>query len=189
MRWLHTYASMAGLGALLFFALTGLTLNHAEWTLGTRPSTHRMDGTLRIEWLKPGGDAQSVDRLAIAEFLRQTHGVTGLVDDFRVEDDECSVAFKGPAFSADAVIQRKTGRYKLTVTREGWVALVNDLHKGRHTGAGWAWVIDVSAILLSLIAATGLWLLLYVRRRRASGLWTGLLGAVAVALLYALLVR
>lgn len=189
MRWLHTYASMAGLGALLFFALTGLTLNHPEWTFGTRPSSQRTNGTVRVEWLKPGSDSPSVDRLAIAEFFRRTHGVTGLVDDFRVEDDECTVAFKGPAFSADAVIQRKTGRYVLTITREGWVALVNDLHKGRHTGTGWGWVIDLSAILLALIAATGLWLLLYVRRRRSSGLWIGLLGAAALALLYALFVR
>ena len=189
MRWLHTYASMAGLGALLFFALTGLTLNHPDWTFGTRPSTQRFTGKMRVEWLKPGDDAKLVDRLAVVEFLRQTHGVTGLVDDFRVEDDEASLAFKGPAFSADAVIQRKTGAYQLTVTREGWVALVNDLHKGRHTGTGWAWVIDISAGLLALIAASGLWLLLYVRRRRASGLWIGILGAGAVAILYALLVR
>lgn len=189
MRWLHTYASMAGLGALLFFALTGLTLNHPELTFGTRPSRQQLDGTMQVTWLKPGGDAQSVDRLAMVEFLRRTHGVTGLVDDFRVEDDECSIAFKGPAFSADAVIHRKTGHYKLTLTREGWVALVNDLHKGRHAGTGWGWIIDLSAILLTLIAGTGLWLLLYVRRRRGAGLGIGVLGAAALTLLYVLLVH
>ena len=36
MRWFHTYVSMLGLGSLLFFSVTGLTLNHPDWTLGGR---------------------------------------------------------------------------------------------------------------------------------------------------------
>ncbi len=30
-RWLHIYLLMASFGVLFFFAVTGLTLNHAEW--------------------------------------------------------------------------------------------------------------------------------------------------------------
>jgi len=139
--------------------------------------------------LAAGGDEKSIDRLAIAEFFRRTHGVTGLVDDFRTDETECSVAFMGPAFSADATVNRKTGAYELSVTREGWVALVNDLHKGRHTGNGWTWLVDLSAVVLTLVAATGPWLLFYVRRRRASGLWTGVAGTVVLWILYRTLVK
>jgi hypothetical protein len=31
MRWLHIYLSMFGLAAVLFFSVTGLTLNHPDW--------------------------------------------------------------------------------------------------------------------------------------------------------------
>ena len=30
-RWLHIYTSMFGLAAILFFSVTGLTLNHPDW--------------------------------------------------------------------------------------------------------------------------------------------------------------
>lgn len=188
-RLLHTYLSMAGLGTLLFFSATGLTLNHPGWSFGTRRHEERLQGQLDAALLAAGRDEGAVDRLAVAESLRRLHGVTGLVDDFRVDDDEVSVAFKGPGFSADAVVARKTGKYRLTVMREGWVALVNDLHKGRHTGPGWALLIDVAAVLLVLVSATGLWLMLHVRRRRTAGLVAGLVGSIAVWAMYRALVR
>ena len=34
LRWLHVYVSMLSFRAILFFAITGITLNHPEWTLG-----------------------------------------------------------------------------------------------------------------------------------------------------------
>ena len=30
-RWLHIYGSMASFAVVLFFAVTGLTLNHQDW--------------------------------------------------------------------------------------------------------------------------------------------------------------
>ena len=33
-RWLHIYLSMFGLAAVLFFSVTGLTLNHPDWFFG-----------------------------------------------------------------------------------------------------------------------------------------------------------
>ena len=34
MRWLHIYLSMFGLAAVLFFSVTGITLNHPDWFFG-----------------------------------------------------------------------------------------------------------------------------------------------------------
>ena len=76
--------------------------------------------------------------------------------DFRVEDTDWSVAFKGPGYSADAIVDRATGRYELTETRMGFFAVLNDLHKGRDTGSAWARVIDLSAVLMTLVSLTGL---------------------------------
>jgi len=38
-RWLHIYLSMASFGILFFFAVTGLTLNHAEWFVKQQQTT------------------------------------------------------------------------------------------------------------------------------------------------------
>ena len=66
------------------------------------------------------------------------------------------------------------------------MALLDDLHKGRHAGPVWSLLIDIAAAVTALSAGTGLWLLFYVKRWRRSGLVVTLLGAVALALAWAL---
>jgi hypothetical protein len=182
MRWLHIYLSMFGLAATVFFGATGLTLNHPDW-FGAEEARHdrRDEGQLDRDWLHP---ADRVAKLDVVEHLRKTHGARGAVTDFRIDDQECVVMFKGPGYAADAIIDRETGRYTLSQTAFGVVAVINDLHKGRDTGLGWSALIDVSAVLLTLIAVTGLVLLFYLKRRRRKGLAVALVGTVVVVAVY-----
>ena len=55
-------------------------------------------------------------------------------------------------------------------TYHGFLAVINDLHKGRDTGPAWSALIDVSAVLMTLISLTGLVLLFYLKLRRVPGL-------------------
>jgi hypothetical protein len=183
MRWLHIYGSMLGLVALLFFSLTGITLNHPDWTFGGVRRQEEVAGALELAWVRAELPEERVGRLEVVEHLRRRHGVRGAVEEFRLDDREVLVAFKGPGYSADAFVDRETGAYRLIVVREGAVALLNDLHKGRHTGRAWAWVIDLSAVVMALIAATGLALLLYLRRRRMGGLIAGVAGGVILGVI------
>lgn len=182
MRWLHIYLSMFGLAALLFFSVTGITLNHPEWFEAGPESTVEAQGRIRPEWLGFGSSSpESVKKLEIVEHLRSAHGVRGPLADFRVDDQECSASFKGTGYAADAFIERETGEYRLTVTQHGLASILNDLHKGRDSGKVWSWVIDLSAGVLSAASLTGLILLLYIKRRRRLGLLTGCLGALVLA--------
>jgi uncharacterized protein len=104
--------------------------------------------------------------------------------DFRVEDADWSVAFKGPGYSADVIIDRATGRYELTETRMGFFAVLNDLHKGRDTGSAWAKVIDVSAALMTLVSLSGMLLIFFLQKKRLSGLLAAVAGAVLCYLAY-----
>ena len=177
-RWLHIYLSMASFAILFFFAVTGLTLNHAEW-FNNQQRTTQIRGSMDPKLL-----AQSVDKLAVVEHLRNTHGIHGAVNDFRIEDQDVSVAFKGPGYSADILIDRANGRYELTETRMGFFAVLNDLHKGRDTGKAWAVVIDISAVLMTLVSLTGLLLIFFLQKKRSSGLLVALAGAVLCYLGY-----
>jgi len=173
---------MAGLAATLFFSVTGLTLNHPDWLFGSARSEQQLAGSVDVAWLRPRAPETEIAKLEIVEFLRSTHGVRGAVEEFRVDPRELVVGFKGPGSSTDFFINRSDGRYEATAAYEGWVAVVNDLHKGRHTGTAWSWVIDLSAIILAVVSFTGLGLLFYVRRRRRSGLVTAAGGLAAVFL-------
>lgn len=178
-RWLHIYLSLLGFSAILFFSLTGVTLNHPDWFGLDAPRHAERAGTLPATWL--GTD---VDKLAIAERLRATHHLRGAVADFRIDDRELSLTFKGPAYAADVLVDRATGQYDLTVTEHGVVALINDLHKGRDSGRAWSALIDVAALLMAVSALTGLVLIFYIRRRRFSGLATMVVGTLLLAALY-----
>lgn len=171
-RWLHIYTSVLGLAGILFFSATGLTLNHPTWLLGSQQRQQEFHGQLQAEWLgsaKEGTPAQPTNQLRIAEYLRKTHGLHGEVDDFQETDTDASLAFKGPGYSADVFFDRSTGKYDVTETADGLVAILNDFHKGRHTGKSWSLVIDVMAILLIIVSLSGIVLLCYIKRRRVSG--------------------
>ena len=170
-RWLHIYLSMASFAILFFFAVTGFTLNHAEW-FAKQQRTIQIQGAMDRKLL-----GQDVSKLEIVEHLRNAHAIHGAVKDFRVEDADCSVSFKGPGYAADAFIDRSSGRYELTETRMGLIAVLNDLHKGRDSGSAWAVLIDVSAILMTAVSLTGLLLIFFLQKKRLSGLLVALAGA------------
>lgn len=174
-RWLHIYVSMVSFGILFFFAVTGLTLNHADWFFGDRAATTSRKGELNRTWVAPGA-AAAVAKLDVVEYFRRVHGTKGLVGEFRIEDAQCAVSFKGPGYAADAIIDRATGAYELSETRMGFVAIINDLHKGRDTGPGWSLVVDLSAILMVVVSLTGMVLIYFVKRRFVSGMVMALTG-------------
>ncbi|MDZ4687262.1 MAG: PepSY-associated TM helix domain-containing protein [Planctomycetaceae bacterium] len=186
-RWLHIYLSMFGFATILFFSATGITLNHPTWFGLDADHVDDVSGAIEREWLQSSAE-RAVDQLAIAEFLRSQHRLHGAVREFRVDEFECFVAFKGPGYAADAFIDRATGKYQLTVSQHGAVAVLNDLHKGRDSGRWWSLVIDLSAGLMALSAVTGLVLLFYLKRRRVAGLVTALVGTTAIIAAYVWLV-
>jgi uncharacterized protein len=186
-RWLHTYLSMVSFALVFFFAATGLTLNHAD-KFGDEVHTRQDKGSLTVQWVK-GPDTGHVARLEIVEYLRSAHRITAAVSDFRIDDAQVSVSFKGPGYAADVFIDRETGRYDIAQTSAGFIGLINDLHKGRDTGAAWRLFIDISALLLVLISLTGILLLLYLRRRRLAGLLVAAFGAVLVWLIYIIWIK
>ena len=107
MRWLHIYLSMFGLAAVLFFSVTGITLNHPDWAFGQVERRREAEGPGRHQMGRPrrrvgrfaGGcrfrPAGQVAKLEVVEHLRKTHAIRGALAEFRVDDTECMVSFKG----------------------------------------------------------------------------------------------
>lgn len=181
-RWLHIYGSMSSLALVLFFAATGITLNHQDWFNGQEVTADR-HGTMTAAWLKSSAP-DGVDKLQVVEFLRSSAGVRGALAEFRIEDGQCEVVFKGPGYAASVIVDRATGRFDLTESRMGFAAIVNDLHKGRDTGRVWSVVIDISAAILVFISLTGLILLYFVHKYRLAGIILCGAGALVTYLVY-----
>ncbi len=184
-RLLHVYLSMIAFAVVLFFAITGVTLNHPEWTLGSGPSRTTRTGTLPAGAIKDG----AVDWFTVSEYLRSDEDVRGTVADKREDDLEASIVFKGPAYEADATIRLADRTYSLTEEKQGFLALMNDLHKGRDTGSSWRWLIDASGVFLAFVSVTGLVLQFFLRKRRRSAFVSIAIGTVAMLALIAVAIR
>lgn len=179
-RWLHVYTSMIALLVVLFFGATGITVNHPEWTFGVDPTSSSYTGTLPDGWTADDG---TVEFLTISEFLRSEYDVDGDVADFGTDATDGWVSYRGPGYSADVFFDLDTGDYTLNVEEQGWIGVMNDLHKGRDTDSSWNWLIDVSGGFLVLISLTGLGIQLLMKKRRRTALAWALVGTVVTIML------
>jgi len=144
-----------------------LTLNHQQW-FAKQQKTTQFRGKIDPNLLKKG-----VQKLEIVEFLRSKHKISSAVAEFRVDDGQTSVSLRDRG-------TRGSGAYDVTERKMGLAAVLNDLHKGRDSGKAWGWVIDASAVFMTFVSLTGIVLLLFLQKRRFSGLVAGLVGAVLV---------
>ncbi|HRA07067.1 MAG TPA: PepSY-associated TM helix domain-containing protein [Propionicimonas sp.] len=180
-RLLHSWLSMISLLLVLFFALTGLTLNHQDWTFGQQPLVVSASGELPAGSILDG----QPDFLTISEYLRSSQGASGEITDYGAEAGTGRISYAGPGVTSSASFELATGEFTIETTRYGLIAVANDLHKGRHVSGLWTATIDAAAILLALVALTGLILQLLIQKRRGTALVLLAIGTVAgAALLY-----
>jgi len=166
----------------MFFALTGITLNHPTWLGGSDQVTVDFSGKLDIQFV-----AGEVNQLQVAETLRETHTLKGRVKEFEIDDWECMVVFKSPGYAVDVFVDRASGTYTGSVTSSNLVAIMNELHKGRDSGTIWnTLVIDGSAVLMSLLSLSGFGLLFFLKKRRVSGVLTAVVGTIALLVVWVL---
>ena len=171
---------MASFAIIFFFAATGLTLNHPTWFQGS-VKTREVHGSIKPAELS--NQAAAIQQIRAAQHL---HGALG--DDTRLDDSQLTFSFRAPGYTADASVDRQTGAYTVTEVNNGFVALLNDLHKGSDSGKAWHTLIDASAILLLALSLTGLTILWFIYKRRASGLLVAAAGAALCLLVYKIFV-
>ncbi len=178
---MHAYTSMIALLLVLFFGITGITLNHPDWTFGDEPTTTTDSGTFTFE-VAPDG---AVDFLAVSEQLRDDYGISAPVSDHQVTGTTGSISYRAPGYAADATFDVDTAQYRIAIEQQGWVGVMNDLHKGRDADRSWTWAIDVAGGLLVVIALSGLVLQLLLKRRRRSAVALAVVGAaIGVVLMW-----
>jgi hypothetical protein len=181
-RTFHIYLSMLGLLGILFFAVTGLMLNHEEWFDLARPSTRKIEGAISPSLLK------EPDKFGVVEALRKDFRAVGAVDSFEVEESQITVIFKAPARRVQAIVERPGGRVEMLFEYRNAAARFTELHRGVEAGLAWRLVIDIVAGVQIVSALTGMLLWWLVPRWRPLGLAALVVCLVACGLVYWLLV-
>lgn len=189
LRQWHWISGAVSLVTMLLFAVTGITLNHAA-SIEAKPSVTTAKATLDQSSLKPLESAPTKGRSPFpAATVAGIAAATGVdVDGRDVEwsDEEAYVTLPRPGGDAWISIDRETGELTYEKTDRGWIAYLNDLHKGRNVGAAWGIFIDVFALCCVAFCVTGLLLLqMYARGRPSTWPVVGL--GVVIPILIAIL--
>ncbi|SFF40085.1 hypothetical protein SAMN04488120_103228 [Fontimonas thermophila] len=187
-RW-HWISSALCLTGLLFFAFTGITLNHAA-QIDAKPRTDRYVGLLPQALVAMLGEGPRHGYAplptALRDWLSAQWAVRMGARPAEWSADEIYLSLPRPGGDAWLSIDRSNGAVEYELTDRGWIAYLNDLHKGRNTGPVWRWFIDLFALVCLISSVSGLLLLrLHAAQRIATWPTVGL--GFVVPLLLALL--
>lgn len=177
--------STALFSLLIFFSVTGITLNHLDWVSSTKDPKLWQDEVDQIV-------LQNFKPPATESLLRWMENKHSLATASNIEWDEDTqevlLDYPYPAGYAYVIINISNGQYSINYQTGSFWQTMNDLHKGRHAGQSWSWLIDISAVFMVLFSITGLIILWQNRPKRRVGITLTLLGTGTPILIFFLLV-
>ncbi|WP_373921727.1 PepSY-associated TM helix domain-containing protein [Undibacterium cyanobacteriorum] len=161
----HWISSAICLIAMMLFAITGFTLNHAS-DIEAKPQITSKKGSLPSPLLQAlvtqttqqQGKNSPVSK-QLSNWFEQEQGIEIHNKPAEWSPEELYVALPRPGGDAWLRISLDNGEFEYELTRRGAIAYLNDLHKGRNTGKAWAWFIDIFALACLIFCVTGLFLL------------------------------
>lgn len=161
-HWISAALSLAG---MLMFSVTGITLNHAI-DIESKPRIVQRKANLPTsltDTLRPLAQTQTGTRaplpVPLRDWLEKTWRLRTSGANVEWSSDEIYASLPGPGSDAWVRIALDDGSVEYEQTDQGWIAWLNDLHKGRHTGNAWRFFIDAFAVVCGVFSLTGLWLL------------------------------
>ncbi len=166
----HWVSSAVCLIGLILFSVTGFTLNHAG-QIEAKPSVlsqhakieEALQATLASRSAAVKADSTSRGKAPIPAVLQAWIQKQFEVDTSGREaewsDNEIYLSLPRPGGDAWLRVSLTGGEAEYERTDRGWLAYLNDLHKGRNTGAAWSWFIDIFAGATLVFSITGFFIL------------------------------
>ncbi|TCB55132.1 PepSY-associated TM helix domain-containing protein [Acinetobacter terrae] len=181
-RYVHGWLSAFAFITLLFFSVTGLLLNHPEWFEPAK--TEETAKLILPESVLKSIKQQENPSDTILEYVRQQQNLVGRYQSSEVMDNEVMIRLESPAGATDIFVTTDTGETEITQKPASTVSMLNDLHRGKNSGLGWSWLIDISAIIYIVLSLAGYILFLSIKTRLVTHL---VLTAVSLAMIVLLI--
>jgi len=162
-RLIRVYVSMALLTLLLFFSITGITLNHPEWFSGNEPVIEEIELAIDLKLINnPPLSLEQITQVVAVVEREISLSLTNAV--IESSSDELFFSIKKAGRNTAITLDLDSGELFFEQTDYGLWALLNDLHKGRNTSFFWGWIIDITSVLCIVFAISGFILAMPQRR-------------------------
>lgn len=184
-RMLHAYLSAAAFVMLMFFALSGLLLNHPQWFSPARSDSAPVIVELDADRLSEALAAE-VPGAVMARLIRDEVPVIGAFQSAEIDEYEAFLRFSGVKGATDVFIDLETREAEIETSKANVTSIIHDLHRGKDAGVFWKRLIDATAILILAMSVAGLILFFSLRFRLATSLkiMGGTLGAFILIFLF-----
>lgn len=186
-RALHIYISTSLFFLLILFCVSGIVLNHVDWLKNDKNNGQISTPIPSALAAKANAQLSTLPTLypEIEAYLAKQYALTNVKSiEWEKEDALVMLDYPLPAGFAYAELDFISGTLNLDYQTGGFLSLIGDLHKGRHSGEAWSWVIDISAVLMILFAITGMIILFQNRKKRLAGIWITVLGIATPVVIY-----
>ncbi len=173
--WLSAFAFLA----LIFFAATGIVLNHPDWL-----DARLAPPVITTVTLAPG-DLSAV-RLAaepgveLTELVGRRTRLVGLYQDGQVVEGEVYVRLQGVRGTSNLRADLATGAVLVSVDKRPLLGVLNELHRSETARWPWQVFVDVIAGVLIVTALAGFALFLTMKTRLKTALALTALSAAAM---------
>ncbi|MFD2301890.1 PepSY-associated TM helix domain-containing protein [Roseibacillus ishigakijimensis] len=178
----HWVSSAVCLASMLLFAVTGITLNHAE-DIKVKPKVTNEKLELSESQLASLAGLEYEENTPLpkelAKDLSKKLGTPVAGKEAEWSEYEIYLTLARPGQDAWLLIDRETGEVEYEKTYRGTVSFLNDLHQGRNTGTAWSWYLDIFSVACVIFTLTGL-ALLWVHCKRRPSTWPLVAGGVVL---------
>ena len=168
-RMLHGYLSAFAFLALMFFAATGLLLDHPDWLQGAKPAERETTVRLSPADLAAARRTPDPSRALAAAVGRRTR-LLGVYKSADTEDGAAMIHLEGVRGASDIDLDTATGHARVTLAPATATTVIEELHRGAKAGAAWRWIIDVSAAVILALSVIGYVLFFSLRFRLRTSL-------------------
>jgi hypothetical protein len=152
----HGYLSAFAFAALLFFAATGVLLNHPKWFAANEPRSPPIMLTLTSWQLQELRKAEAPAEM-LTKMVAERTTLYGEYNDGESAMDQIFVRLRGARGASDIRANLQDGSVVVMSERATTMGLLNALHRGEQAGTAWRTFIDIAAgvlIVLSLVGYT-----------------------------------
>ena len=163
-RMLHGYLSAAAFLLLMFFAASGLLLNHPNWFGAERQDAEPVIVELELNALA-AAQASETPEQAFEDLMRDQANIRGQLKDASISERDAMLRFAGVKGGTDVFIDFELAEAEVETSKANLTSIIHDLHRGKDAGKVWKFMIDITAILILVMSVIGLILFFSLRFR------------------------